>query len=152
MAHDQDPLPVPAEAKVLEEPPDAFDRLAPALSPRIGLVQMRQPVAVHLVGRTAVEHPVVAFPETPVEQDRQRRAGQGDGHGLAGPAQVGAEYGGESVLASPIAQAGRLATALFREPAIQPPGRLSALVVLAERMGLVHDVGGHGAIFVLPRY
>ena len=113
MAHDQDPLPVPAEPKVVEEPPDAPDGLSPTLSPRIRPVQMRQPVAVYLVGRTAVDQPVVALAEAPVEQDRQRRTGEGDGDGLPGSAEVGAEYGGEPIPPPPIAQARRLAAALF---------------------------------------
>ena len=67
VADQQDALPLRLRRDLVKEGDDASHCLTPTLSLREGLVESPRPFHVQLLARHAVQGPVVALAETPVE-------------------------------------------------------------------------------------
>jgi hypothetical protein len=101
---DQNPLPVPAQGQVGQEPANARRGFPPALPARIRAVQVLTPAGLQFGHRHPVALAVVAFTQPPVVQDGDRRAGEGNGRRLGGARQVGAEHRGDPIAAAAASQ------------------------------------------------
>jgi hypothetical protein len=78
VADDQNPLPVPAQRQVGQEPANAGGGLPPAFPARIGPVQVLTPAGVQLGRRHPIALPVVALAQPPIMQNGDRRTCEGN--------------------------------------------------------------------------
>jgi hypothetical protein len=129
----QDSLAAPARRQVAEKPADPSGGLPPAFTLGVSPVEMIAPGGAHLLGRPAGVLSVVAFAQSPVVQDRNRRSVQCDRRRLRRPRQVGAEDSREPVRAPALPKS----TACVRPSsdnslADQPAARPSSLSTLVE--------------------
>src|ERR1700734_459706 len=90
MPDNQDPLSIPAQRQVAEEPADARDGLPPAFPARIRRVEMLETASVQLGRRHPVALPIVTFAEPPVIEHRNRGLAEGGGGCLGRAGEVGA--------------------------------------------------------------
>jgi hypothetical protein len=113
MPDNQDPLSIPAQRQVAEEPADARDGLPPAFPARTRRVQMLETASVQLGRRRPVALPIVTFAEPPVIEHRNRGLAEGGGGCLGSATEVGAEDGGEPVAHAPVPELPGLHPALL---------------------------------------
>ncbi len=133
----------PAQRQVSCEPRYPGCGLPPAFAVRIRRVDVLGPVRVQLGGRRSSLGAVIALPEPPVKQHRNRCPAERDRRGLGRAGQVGTEHGGDFTGPVPRAELSRLLAAKRRQAARQPAGSDAVLVVAGGRVLLEHDPDRH---------
>src|SRR3954468_20385544 len=127
---------------VREERAHLLDALAVALAAGKGLVD--EPHArVEPLDGAAVQLAVVALTQALVLPDLDAAAREGDLRRFDRTSQVGGEDARNPVVTPPLAQPPRKQAALLGEPAGQPASGEPTLVVLGDRVGLVHKLQRH---------
>jgi SAM-dependent methyltransferase len=143
MTDHQYPLTVPPQWQIGEKTADPVCGLTPALAVGIREVEVPTPIAMNLRSGCTVQLPVVAFPEPPVHEDREGRAGKGQFNRLNRSRQIRHEDGGQPIVATALAERRRPCPPSVGKATGKPPGGDALLVVLTDRVGLVDDLYSH---------
>lgn len=131
---------VPANGKVMQEPFDPLDGLAPALAAWVRQVDVAAALGVVLVDWLLRLSSVVTLAKPPVEQYWDVRAGEGDLHRFDSTTQVRAEHHVETVVLTPGTQGSSLFTANSRQVTVRPTASNAPLVVLTGGVRLEDDL------------
>jgi hypothetical protein len=146
VAHNQDPLPFPAERQIGEKSAHPVCRLAPTLTTGVRTIEVSGPITMHLGRSGAVELPVVTLSQSPVLENGYGRGSKGHLHRLDRSRQVRHEDGRQPVVAAPPAELHGIRASGVGEMAGKPPGGPSPLAVLGGCVRLVDNLDGHSAL------
>src|SRR6478736_7922823 len=149
---DEHPLPVVVTPHVVEEGRRRLDDLAVALAAAGKRhLDMREPDALELGHRAAVEAAVVALTQPGVDPQYDGAVAVGQLGRLERTREVRGVDGRETVRGPSLAQLDREAASLIGESPGTPAGRDALLVVLGDRVGLVDQLDGHAPSWAPPR-
>lgn len=151
MANHEHSAIVPAQRQVIEETSHAMHSLSPALAIAVRRIDVIASPGM-MLGYWALRLvSVVAFTESPIQEHRHSRAGEGDLDGLDGTSQIRREDGVESINTPPLSERPSLLTPNRGKAAVGPPARYTPLVVLAGGVRLVHDLDHDAQTVATPQ-
>jgi hypothetical protein len=92
MTDHKNPMVLPTKGQIIKEASHPLNRLVPTLPTGIGLINEPATIPMNLGGGGTIERPVIALPQSPIEQYGELGSGERDLDGLSGATEIGAEY------------------------------------------------------------